>query len=93
MTDTEINRALALSIGWPIVWRSRDGKVWVGSDILLIGKVFDYRDWKVIGPIAARYNMFPFAVAGWWNVAGYGQPSSKTPQKAIALAVIKRAKE
>lgn len=89
MTDIEIDKALALAIGWKdepnkmrvsTLWGLQ---VWIGLWV-----TFSHKDWNVIGPIGERYNMFPWCCAGWWNVAGYGQPSSKTPQKAIALAVI-----
>jgi len=99
MTDLEIDRALALAIGHMVAYVTVLGEgipqVWVQVDPRFEWaiRVFDHRDWNVIGPIAERYNMFPFAVAGWWNVAGYGQPSSKTPQRAIALAVIYGAKK
>ncbi len=94
MTDIEIDKALALAIGHEEAHVNVLGegipKVWVQVDPRFEWsiRVFDHRDWNVIGPIAERYNMFPYSVGGWWNVAGYGQPSSRTPQNAIALAVI-----
>jgi hypothetical protein len=96
MTDIEIDKALALAIGWPIVWRSRDGKVWVSNNIMVVGRVFDYRDWNVIGPIAERYDAFPYrlriAEERGWNVFTYKDNVADIPQKAIALAVIGEAK-
>ena len=54
--------------------------------------VFDYRDWAVIGPIAEKYDCFPYKTrAGWTSVmvnVGGGMADADTPQKAIALAVI-----
>lgn len=52
--------------------------------------LFDYKMWPVIGPIAAKHNVFPFQ----WNDGRWGAPRfctmhyADTPQKAIALAVI-----
>jgi len=94
MTDVEINKALALAIGWK------------GSDLILNHKcflycfegqefvgVFDHKDWNVIGPIAEKYNMFPYRLRiteerEYWNVFTYKDNVADTPQKAIALAVI-----
>lgn len=94
MTDIEIDKALALAIGW------EPYQMWVGSTGNLYlhvnssWRVFSHRDWNVIGPIAARYNAFPIQSAkGTWS-AGVGDGSNMwvdhidTPQKAIALAVI-----
>ena len=76
MNDLEISKALALAIGWT-------GGAW---------KMFDYRDWNVIGPIAERFDAFPKKLAsmeGWWaDVFGKDARFADTPQKAIALAVI-----
>jgi len=95
MTDVEINKALALAIGWK------------GSDLILNHKcflycfegqefvgVFDHKDWNVIGPIAEKYNCFPLRLRGGaWEAISRGKyklgfVKSDTPQKAIALAVI-----
>ena len=91
MNDQEINRKLA-SIWWRYV-RVRFGSDDVGVAIKLEGpfRKFDYRDWRVIGPIAQRYDCFPFNGGGGW-CAYVGHASRAvyidTPQKAIALAVI-----
>jgi hypothetical protein len=68
MTDLEISKALALAIGWERVETCTSlfadnedvTEVWVrqkqyGS----IWRIFDYREWSVIGPIADHYRMFP----------------------------------
>jgi hypothetical protein len=104
MNDLEISKALALAIGWkdhdvdPDVITIR-GAYDIEPEIHCwhIGNWyrFDYRDWKVIAPIAERYDCFPKKnpFTGLWcavycdgeilieRIAG-------TPQKAIALAVI-----
>lgn len=106
MTDIEINRALALAIGWTEDQMLVD--VLSGGQRILnirypaggLWRVFDYTDWRVIGPIAQRYNCFPtrFGLAQmWWPpqvVRGrdIGAIMFDTPQKAIAMAVIERAK-
>lgn len=96
MTDLEIDKALALAIGWEpedvnvvhgcvSITTYKDGN-WKST------RSFSHKDWNVIGPIAAQRNMFPYRVGHkWWNVAGYGCPVVDTPQTAIALAVIQGA--
>ena len=99
MTDVEINKALALAIGWK------------GSDLILNHKcflycfegqefvgVFDHKDWNVIGPIAQKYDLFPHLnSSGTWTVwtvwAKERWHTAHTPQKAIALALIERTKK
>ena len=90
-SDLEIDRALALAIGWRKTCESTK-TFWVVEDS---GnrRVFDHRDWNVIGPIAEKYNMFPYRLRitegrGYWNVFTYKDNVADTPQKAIALAVI-----
>lgn len=71
MTDLEISKSLALAIGWPQTYIARGdtlvvyaggliNKVKSGSRWLIGYRIFDYRDWNVIGPIAERYNVFPY---------------------------------
>ena len=90
MTDLEINKALALAIGWDEaeifswgVMCHQTDKYW---------HRFDYRDWNVIGPIAEKFDAFPkrlVSMEGWWaDVFGKDARFADTPQKAIALAVI-----
>lgn len=101
MTDLEISKALALAIGWkrsdimecnwpPFL------QVWFDGD----WRDFDYTDWNVIGPIAARYDAFPTKTSsgtGWANIAFETRNPTDvreaTPQKAIAMAVIEGAKK
>ena len=88
MTDLEINKALALAIGWkdePNKMRVSELsglQVWIGY-----WANFGYRDWNVIGPIAERYDCFPkkASYGGWVNNL---YVHTTTPQRAIALAVI-----
>lgn len=53
---------------------------------------FDYRDWSVIGPIAERYNCFPFRVSSdHWHVLSpfTGRMiEADTAAEAVARAVI-----
>jgi hypothetical protein len=98
MTDIEISKVLALAIGHEAahvnVLGEVDPQVWVQVDPRFgwTIRVFDYRDWKVIGPIAERYNTFPIkdAFGRWFSDIGTQgkNVSADTPQKAIALAVI-----
>lgn len=106
MTDLELDRALAVAIGYgddavdPDVQEIFGGygrtnwvEVWHAGMWLR----FSHSDWRVIGPVAERYRMFPS-----WNVL-YGQWTAckavprgqlttvafaDTPQRAIALAVV-----
>jgi hypothetical protein len=104
MTDLKISKALALAIGWkPEQMRfhkAQNGYEWMTilvRDFEQYGPYFDYRDWNVTGPIAARYNTFPIedAFGCWFSAIGTQgkNVSADTPQKAIALAVIKGAKK
>jgi hypothetical protein len=99
MTDLEIDKALALAIGHKVAYATVMGEgiqqVWVRVDPrdLWAIRVFDHRDWTVIGPIAEKYNMFPYRLRiteerGYWNVFTYKDNVADTPQRAIALAVI-----
>ena len=102
MTDIEISKAMALSIGYlpehvrmvdwgngPFVQVLYDGS-WCG---------FDYRQPHTIFQIAERYNCFPsreynnYSMVPYW-VAGKGifSATAETAAKAIALAVIRGAK-
>ena len=106
MTDLEINKALALAIGWPIS-RTRVNcitrEVYVHYEVFdeyLLWMRFSFMDWRVIGPIAAKYDCFPMrSINGrtwwsnnWFNEKETDQFATDTPQKAIALAVIAEAK-
>jgi hypothetical protein len=92
MTDLEIDRALALAIGWRKTCESTK-TFWVVEDS---GnrRVFSHKDWNVIGPIAEKYNCFPLRLRGGaWEAISRGKyklgfVKADTPQKAIALAVI-----
>jgi len=62
-------------------------------------RFFDYRDWNVISPIAAKYDCFPVIASchndDWHSMfMGSGESAyADTPQKAIAMAVINGAKK
>jgi len=114
MTDLEIDKALALAIGWTVTRIDENGCIgpdvaigwpirtvlaypdttgcWVWTDGNW--RVFSHLDWNVIGPIAERYDCFPFQIRskadfGKWNViSGENDIMAASPQRAIALAVI-----
>lgn len=107
MTPTDINRRLALAIGYAPedVWVCGDGNVLVWREIgdthQLHWQVLDYRHPGTIYPIAEKYKMFP----GWntfsckWTIfrqapAGRNPMSiaNTCPRACVALAVIE-AKE
>ena len=98
MTDLEISKALALVIGWPadaVVIFAYETQVRTYKNPLdparCTWRVFDYTDWNVIGPIAEKFDCFPFKTGNeWWAAIGNSEIAARedTPQKAIALAVI-----
>lgn len=100
MSDIEINKALALAIGWkPEQIIEYEGQSYIGLPVVFNGpgiKLFDYRFTSVIWPIAERYNAFPKkSDCGLWRVfikdKGWGsQTIADTAAKAVALAVIGR---
>ena len=96
MTDLEIDKALALAIGWKRILPNPEADglkqcwVWTGS----VWRLFSHKDWNVIGPIAERYGLlvdFKTNVA-WRPNMSIGQ-RGRNPQEAIALAVIQGAKK
>lgn len=97
MTDLEIDKSLALAIGWKgveILPSSHNTygtkcKVWTGSGWY----VFSHKDPLVIWPIAERYDAFPTKGApNWWYVPGSRMNGSgaDTAAKSVALTVIGR---
>jgi len=95
LSDLEISKALALAIGWKQIYTTvtYDGERKVTICVTPDGHfpeewhIFDYRDWNVIGPIAEKYNAFPYMFNGTWTTRNEWE-YYETPQKAIALAVI-----
>ena len=101
LSDQEINVLLAKAIGWadedtqPTKLRG----VVVGLEVQDhkrngAYRAFDYKDWCTIGPIAERYDLFPFrytsnAPEARWS-ADSQSPEAPSPQKAIAFAMIER---
>lgn len=97
MTHQLINRKLSKAIGWPKRQARIDGDGEVRLLVHIPGhygplwRVFDYRDWRTIGPIAQRYDCFPRKNGSKWQAyVGHVciMQFADTPQKAIALAVI-----
>jgi hypothetical protein len=97
MTDLEINKALALAIGWSeSAFRIRYHKLLLQQSENHFARPFSYTDWNVIAPIAERYGMFPAGKANnYWYVPVWGAQIlyADSPQKAIAMAVIAGAKK
>ena len=93
MTDIEIDRALALAIGWE---RQHFMPTTDAIFVLQYGMwhFFSHKDWNVIGPIAEKYDCFPLRLRGgaWEAISRskykLGFVKADNPQKAIALAVI-----
>lgn len=98
MTHQLINSKLSKAIGWPKRQARIDGDGEVRLLVHIPGhygplwRVFDYRDWRTIGPIAQRYDCFPMRTPDgkWFALVKDGRTSdcTDTPQEAIALAVI-----
>ena len=94
MTDLEIDRALALAIGYKLFDVKFHDDMWAVLVYNGSWRVFSHRDWNVIGPIAAHYDCFPLRLRGGaWEAISRGKYklgffNADTPQKAIALAVI-----
>jgi hypothetical protein len=94
MTDIEIDKELALAIGYKLFDVKFHDDMWAVVVYNGSWRVFSHRDWNVIGPIAERYNAFPIQSAKetWSACVGDGSDlwvdHIHTPQKAIALAVI-----
>lgn len=91
MTPTEINRRLALAIGYAPV----DVGVYATGDVVVRHScswmVFDYRSAETIYPIAEKYRMFPEWSEGnlSWLIRGKTLWCWNTcPRECIALAVI-----
>lgn len=98
MTDTEIDRRLALAIGY------------LPEDVLDLGdsgritvwradrwRVFSHKEWETIGPIAERFDLFPVRLTdGKWSRVVCGPAPAflltdiieSTPQRCIALAAL-----
>lgn len=105
MTDLEISKALALAIGWKETATDSAGHFcFVWDERMELLRKFDYRDWRVIGPIAEKLIVELIkggsrGVVCWDAIHGmegdddHAVSTADTPQKAIALAVIKGAKK
>ena len=113
MTDLEISKQLALAIGWkdcnidPDVITIRDAyaaepEIHCWDKSTGHWRIFDYRDWNVIGPIAEKFDCFPYqnyegfpyqSYEGRWVSCCWRNTEADTPQKAIALAVIEGSKK
>lgn len=94
MTDLEVSKALALAIGWPAskihthLYGTGYAVSIIQPDMEAVLRIFDYRDWNVISPIAERYDCFPYRNYEEQWATGWGDAVADTPQMAIALAVI-----
>lgn len=104
-TDLEISKALALAIGWTEeqlrLTHAFGVQVCTDAPVACYTSLpwwrgFDYRDWNVIGPIAEKFDCFPYknSAHNWvTTLGGRGRApwpfvAGDTPQEAIALAVI-----
>ena len=92
MNDQTINRKLARAIQYAHQQMKfmSDGSMIVMHTPGMWHK-FSYMDWRVIGPLAQRYDCFPFNSGGEWLTYASSidlTVQADTPQKAIALAVI-----
>lgn len=105
MTDNDISRELAVAIGWSpkqVTQYQHGGYILHKEDGSEGVSKFDYRDWHVAGPIASYYECFPEPTgiyvpcvwSSWCEKPNpHGSGMQETPQKAIALAVIRAFKD
>lgn len=106
LTDLEINKRLALKIGWTGIKSVGDtcfvpgytGDKFKVANKWMRGRVFDYLDPTVIWPIAERYNVWPGRVIGgpskgkWFAYGDVREPIiADTAAMAVALGVIGEA--
>jgi hypothetical protein len=98
MTDTEIDKRLALAIGY----RSEDVLDLGDSGRITVWRadrwhVFSHKEWETIGPIAERFDLFPVRLTdGKWSRVVCGPAPAflltdiieSTPQRCIALAAL-----
>lgn len=95
MTETEINKALALKIGYlpEHVNVAKDGLVSV-CRTAFFGRYwsqFDFMDWHTIMPVAVKYGLDLLCSEYGSSLAGFpwGEKAmAPTLQRAIALAVL-----
>lgn len=71
------------------------GEVWCYDTRIASWRVFDYRYWNIIGPIAEEYDCFPhqYWEAGIWTttVSAFDKANfQRSPQLAIAMHIINR---
>lgn len=104
LTDHEIEKQLALALGWPQALRSSQGtvvetrnpsdRVKSNGKRLKGWRVFNHKDWNVAGPISERLGSFPRMRNGAWimQISNTEFVEAVTPQGAIALAAIKLMK-
>ena len=98
MTDTEIDKALALAIGWEQTYLSSQGIcVYTGRYFDRVKsdgrwrdgmRLFSHKDWNVIGPIAEKYMLVVDFGINSVELENSSYVYAYTPQRAIALAVI-----
>lgn len=90
MTDLELNKKLALVIGWKLV-------TYIGNRCFVFDyevgwKEFDHADWQVAGPIAQRFGlMVQFLHNKVFDPKSRIWRQADTPQRAIALIAIQGA--
>lgn len=98
MTDTEIDRRLALAIGYrpeDVMVVRATGQIVV--DYYGIWSLFSHLRWDVVGPIAERFDLFPVRLTdGKWSRVVCGPAPAflltdiieSTPQRCIAVAAL-----
>lgn len=102
MTDTEIDKRLALAIGY----RPKDVRQTLGRMVIVNRPVevetelwveFDHTEWGTISPIAEKFDLFPVRITdGKWSRVVCGPAPAflltyiieSTPQRCIALAAL-----
>ena len=98
ISDTEIDRRLALAIGYrpeDVMVVRATGQIVV--DYYGIWSLFSHLRWDVVGPIAEKFDLFPVRLTdGKWSRVVCGPAPAflltdiieSTPQRCIALAAL-----
>jgi len=92
LPDRDVNYRLALTIGYS---REQIYTAFTSDDVYVLfnnnWEKFNYKEWRTISPIAEKYDMFP-SLSGFfpgdWVCTGEYRYYAKTPQRAIAQAVV-----
>lgn len=101
LSDCQLSMGLALSLGHQLddIHITKKQRcmvmVWNSARTFKYYREFDYRDWRIAGPVATLKTLFPKPCRGRWILwlDGANSVEGDTPQKTIALAALAWGKE